>query len=655
MINQPLNRRRRMRAGLALGAVVGLTATTLAMVSPASAAVPEFPNNIVVFPNRDFVSVEGYASHAGETATVEVTRDGAVVGAAKGTVSGGDVAFEINHPGGLCWGAGTTVDVTPDIVAGDVVSITFPDGSSDSTTTSTATATQDMTQNGTTITLDGTLGADVNKDNMETRIINADLVDVIGKRDIRALPGPIVPAAKGGYSSGLSFPTPTTFQAIFEFATQEAADTAAAADLGERAMTWELTDPDGNRQGITIAEFGEVGGPGVGGCPQGPTNQAAPIGTASVIHAPGSSTAQLKWTPATPQPGAEPVSGYQVSAVAPTNTSGNQPTTGLRMGPGATSATLSGLNPTLDYTFEVRSMTSGTKMSVPFAAASGPADTTLPTLNLNPAGGTTAAPVEANSVTVTSNGQVFYTTDGTPAILGDLPSDNATLLTGTTIPITGLTDLSIATFDQVGNHTEAGGVFTPLTVAQAAAPTGLTAGAQTQTSVPLSWDASPASESVTGYQVTVYNADGTKRTTQPAVTTVPRQTVTGLNPGTTYQFSVAAKNAAGAGPDSANITKATDASTDRITITSAKWKVNDLRIIGTGSLVGQTVQAYTVKADGTIGTPIAGAAASVVTAAPPGIGDYSIRLRANSPVNPGRIFVKSSGGGIAGPFTVANG
>ena len=137
---------------------------------------------------------------------LEVTGDGAVVGAAKGTVSGGDVAFEINHPGGLCWGAGTTVDVTPDIVAGDVVSITFPDGSSDSTTTSTATATQDMTQDGTTITLDGTLGADVNKDNMETRIINADLVDVIGKRDVRALPGPVVPAAKGGYSSGSLLP-----------------------------------------------------------------------------------------------------------------------------------------------------------------------------------------------------------------------------------------------------------------------------------------------------------------------------------------------------------------------------------------------------------------------------------------------------------------
>lgn len=72
-------------------------------------------------------------------------------------------------------------------------------------------------------------------------------------------------------------------------------------------------------------------------------------------------------------------------------------------------------------------------------------------------------------------------------------------------------------------------------------------------------------------------------------------------------------------------------------------------------MVGNTVQAYTVKADGTIGNPIAGATAQVVAAAPPRIGDYTIRLRANSPVNPGRIFVKSSGNGVAGPFTVVNG
>ena len=30
-------------------------------------------------------------------------------------------------------------------------------------------------------------------------------------------------------------------------------------------MNWEVQDADGNRQGLTIAEFGEAGGPGFGG------------------------------------------------------------------------------------------------------------------------------------------------------------------------------------------------------------------------------------------------------------------------------------------------------------------------------------------------------------------------------------------------------
>ena len=84
--------------------------------------------------------------------------------------------------------------------------------------------------------------------------------------------------------------------------------------------------------------------------------------------------------------------------------------------------------------------------------------------------------------------------------------------------------------------------------------------------------------------------------------------------------------------------------------------MGDFRIVGTGSVVGATVQAYRVNADGTAGAAIAGAAAQVVAAAPPGIGDYSIRLRTNVPAtNPGRVIVKSDRGGTAGPFTVANG
>ena len=35
----------------------------------ASAAVPAFPDNVVVFPDRDFITIEGYQDHVGETAT----------------------------------------------------------------------------------------------------------------------------------------------------------------------------------------------------------------------------------------------------------------------------------------------------------------------------------------------------------------------------------------------------------------------------------------------------------------------------------------------------------------------------------------------------------------------------------------------------------
>ena len=91
----------------------------------AEAAAPAFPNNVVVFPDRDFVTIEGYQNHIGETALVEVTRNGQVIGSAKGIVEEGDVAFEINHPGGYCWGAGTGLNVTPDIRPGDKVNISF--------------------------------------------------------------------------------------------------------------------------------------------------------------------------------------------------------------------------------------------------------------------------------------------------------------------------------------------------------------------------------------------------------------------------------------------------------------------------------------------------------------------------------------------------
>src|SRR4051812_21583021 len=108
------DRRRRLSRPLVALLAAFLCAIGAAGAIVASAAVPAFPDNLVLFPDRDFVSVEGFQGHAGETALVEIKRAGKLMGSAKAVVSGEDVAFEINHPGGVCWGNDTTLKVTPD-------------------------------------------------------------------------------------------------------------------------------------------------------------------------------------------------------------------------------------------------------------------------------------------------------------------------------------------------------------------------------------------------------------------------------------------------------------------------------------------------------------------------------------------------------------
>jgi hypothetical protein len=60
--------------------LIGLPAVLVGGASGAGALtsnLPVFPNNINVFPNRDFVNIQGYAEHIGQSAKVEVTRPGA--------------------------------------------------------------------------------------------------------------------------------------------------------------------------------------------------------------------------------------------------------------------------------------------------------------------------------------------------------------------------------------------------------------------------------------------------------------------------------------------------------------------------------------------------------------------------------------------------
>src|SRR4051794_11433317 len=663
---------RRVTATLAVGlSAAGLGGAALV----ADAAPPAFPNNVVVFPDRDFVTIEGYQSHIGEVGLVEVKRDGKVIGSAKGTVEAGDVAFEINHPGGVCWGAGTGLNVTPDIKPGDIATVTWPDGTTGDTTVSSAMVTQDAALNGSTLTVTGTYGTDVNTAQMEQRIINPDLVPTaVAKRDIRAVSGGLTPAPKGGYSSSLEF-AGGTFTATYVFDDPAVAAIASKAALGERAMSWQEEDADGNRQGLTIAEFGEGGGPGMGGCPAGPADQASPAGTYSAVRSTDKTQLAVTWTPPTPVAGGAAVTGYSVEAIAPADATTKASTTvGARTDASGTKATLKVDAAVANYTVEVRSLT-GPKMGEPFTVAAtaptqGSGDQAAPKLTITPAPNpdlTVAVPTNTVTLASESGSDIYFTTKGEAAVEGGLPTDTATLYTAP-IPITvANTQVRVVAFDKAGNFDTGIGLFspgaaTPVTLA-APAVTAATAG---QGSVKVDWTAVTGA---TSYQVKVAAPADKPQPTQPASTTARTQTITGLTAGTEYSFSVTATDGTATSVASNEMKATPTAVLARVVISTGKWKNADMRIQGTTDTApaAGTIRFYKVAADGKSAstTTVGGTAAQVLTAAvAPATGStFDTRYRTTAltgTTNPGTIVAVLSDStgkvlGTSAPFTLANG
>jgi len=735
-----------------LGAVAAsLTITSLVSASSASAAVPAFPDNLLVFPNRDFVSVQGYQDHVGQTATLEVTRPGVgVIGSAQAVVQAGDVAFEVNHPGGVCWGTGTGLKVTPDIRPGDVTSISFGGSAVGDTTVQDAFVTAPATLSGSTVTVTGHLGADVIPANTEQRIVEPALVNTaVAKRDVIAVPGPLVTSKNGSYQSGLELDTVNhTFTATYVFADPAVAAIAANPGLGERLLSWQLVDNAGNRQGITIAERGEVGGPGVGGCPNGPLQSGPPAPTSISAATVSSGTAiKLVWTPAVAIPGTPAITGYRATAVAATAVGGEQVEIGRRIaGQGSNGTTITGLSAAESYDVEVVAVSSAGQTFPPEHAIP-VTDTTPPIVSASPLGGTYATP---RSVTLTSNeagSQIYYTTDGVDPVLSDILAGSARLYTGP-IQVAADTDLKYAAFDPSNNVSLIGEqVYVITNTPTPDAPTFGAASAGPGT-ITLTWTANDPS--ITGYGVQTYDETGA---TVGALqeTTATTLTVSGLTEGVKYFFTVAAQNANGYGPASAKlgplsptgavvaaagadqvanrgttvtldatgstsvgatyawsqlatgttdpiaatdpdrVTLATPSAlrttfalplyrypmtnraltfrvtvtvgaatrtddvlvtprADTVTISSAKFRINDFRVIGTSSTVGATVTVRSVPdANGNV---IIYGVAPVTAAAPPATGGvYDFRLRSIA-TSPGRIVVDSNRGGTAGPFTV---
>jgi hypothetical protein len=235
-----------------------------AAASAAFVEPPQMPHAPTVFPDRDFVSADGYDKSTDMRVTV--LRNGVKIGEAFGTTDA-EGLIEVNHPGGVCW-TGTT----PNIIAGDKVIVakaSDPAADGDAVTTSNVTAepaakeldalgqpTGRVIIRGRALNADGTamdLGL------VEQRVVNPDLTKtIVKKRDVRAVLGAglsVDPAVVGG------------FIAVYDQYPDNVDDVIVSGQT--RVLTWQDTNALGDRLGVTIHEVGEVGGPGFGGCPGG--------------------------------------------------------------------------------------------------------------------------------------------------------------------------------------------------------------------------------------------------------------------------------------------------------------------------------------------------------------------------------------------------
>jgi hypothetical protein len=91
---------------------------------------------------------------------------------------------------------------------------------------------------------------------------------------------------------------------------------------------------------------------------------------------------------------------------------------------------------------------------------------------------------------------------------------------------------------------------------------------------------------------------------------------------------------------------------DQVSIVTAKWKAGDFRVTGAGSVTGGTITVHPGSL--ATGTLPAWEAPMTAAAAPATGGVFDLRLRNGAaPVSrPATIWIESSLGGTAGPFTV---
>jgi hypothetical protein len=242
-------------------AILFASVGALAVAAPAANAGINSPPKghvLIVFPSRDFVSVDGYAPDQ-PGLQAQVFRGGNLIASSLVANAGPDGIFEVNHPGGTCWDG-----ITPDILPQDVVRVTTAPGTGDETTVrNVAAGVPEFGADNTSVTVHGTaVAADgvtpLPLDQIEQRIVASRQAFSNGKRTLRAsasgtdgdiVADPAIGAPVGGWVATYTGLSPADMDILH----------GKTGPISSRGL-W-LGQPLGNSAEITIFEQDGVPGP----------------------------------------------------------------------------------------------------------------------------------------------------------------------------------------------------------------------------------------------------------------------------------------------------------------------------------------------------------------------------------------------------------
>jgi len=349
--------------------------------------------------------------------------------------------------------------------------------------------------------------------------------------------------------------TPATVDALSEVASNDnagASDTTSKVAFAATAGTVYRIRVDGHagatgtiKLHVALATVSDV-----------PTN---------VTATPGNGQATVSWSAPTSD-GGSPITGYDVTRY----TTGQAAVT-TSVGD-VTQTTVDGLTNGTTYTFRVAARNAAgtggqstdsnpvTPSTVPDAPTSVSATAGAGQATVN-----WSAPVSDGGSPITQYAVTRYTA-GAPPVTTTVGPTTQAIIGGLTNGTTYTFRVAAKNIAGTGAQSTESNAVTPKTVP--AAPTNVTATVAAEQAT-VSWvaSASDGGSAITGYDVTRYVGGLPYGTSSVGVVT--QTTVTGLTNGTTYTFRVAAKNAAGTGPKSADSNPVT-LNASRLTLTITK-------------------------------------------------------------------------------------